>query len=118
MSIELIARLIGMAVLGSGGFYLGVVLGNMADGRPELWAGVFTLMGILTGLVVTPYISTRPIRALRRRVGQLSAQTMIAGMASMNMPTSKNADAIMNPVAIEPAPQAAITSTSACGMRK
>ncbi len=83
MSIELIARLIGMAVLGSGGFYLGVVLGNMADGRPELWAGVFTLMGILTGLVVTPYISTRPIRALRRRVAQLSAQTMIAGMAGL-----------------------------------
>ncbi len=83
MSTELIARLVGMVVMGVGGFYLGVTLGNMANGMPELWAGVFTLMGILTGLVITPYISTRPIRAIRRRVAVLSAQTMVAGLAGL-----------------------------------
>lgn len=83
MSIELIARLIGMTVLGIGGFYLGVELGNMSDGLPSLWAGVFTLMGILTGIVVTPYVSTRPLRAIRRRVALLTPQTMFAGLAGM-----------------------------------
>lgn len=83
MSIELISRLIGMVVLGVGGFYLGVTLGTMADGIPELWAGVFTLVGILTGLVATPYLTVRPVRAIRRRVAQLSSQTMIAGLTGL-----------------------------------
>jgi uncharacterized protein YacL len=83
MSIELISRLIGMVILGIGGFYLGVTLGNMADGMPELWAGVFTLVGVLTGLVATPYITVRPIRAIRRRVAQLSSHSMIAGLTGL-----------------------------------
>jgi uncharacterized protein YacL len=83
MSMDFIARLIGMVVFGIGGFYLGVSLGNMADGILWLWASVFTLVGILTGFVITPYISTRPIRAVRSRVAMLSAQTMMAGLAGM-----------------------------------
>jgi uncharacterized protein YacL len=83
MSIELISRLIGMVILGIGGFYLGVTLGTMADGLPELWAGVFTLVGILAGLVATPYLTVRPIRAIRRRVAQLSSQTTIAGLTGL-----------------------------------
>ncbi|HEY70912.1 MAG TPA: TRAM domain-containing protein [Anaerolineae bacterium] len=83
MSVELISRLLGMIVMGVGGFYLGVYLGDLADGIRTLWAVVFTLMGSLTGLVITPYITTRPLRAIRRQVGQLSAQTMVAGLVGM-----------------------------------
>lgn len=83
MSTDLIARLVGVVVLGVGGFYLGVALGNMANGMPELWAGVFTMMGILAGFVIAPYVSTRPLRAIRRRVAVLSPQAMVVGLAGM-----------------------------------
>jgi uncharacterized protein YacL len=83
MSVEFFARLIGMVLMAIGGIYLGVYLGRLAEGTVELWASIFALVGALTGLVVTPFITTRPIRAIRVLLGQLSAQTMVAGISGM-----------------------------------
>jgi uncharacterized protein YacL len=58
-------------------------LGRLAEGTVELWASIFALVGALTGLVVTPFITTRPIRATRMLLAQLSAQTMVAGISGM-----------------------------------
>jgi uncharacterized protein YacL len=85
MSGEFVARLIGMIVLSIGGTYLGVYLSRLAGGPAELWASVFALVGALIGLVATPFITTRPIRAFRRLMTQISAQTMISGMLGLIM---------------------------------
>ena len=37
----------------------------------------------LAGLVLTPYITTRPARAIRRALGRLSAETLFAGLTGM-----------------------------------
>ncbi len=83
MSVEFFVRLIGMVVMAVGGIYLGVYLSRLADGPAELWGSVFALVGALMGLVVTPFITTRPIRAVRAKMAQLSAHTMVAGLAGL-----------------------------------
>jgi len=72
MSTDFIARLIGMVGFAIGGLYLGVSLSVLAEAGPrELWAMVFALVGALLGLVVTPFLTTRPIRGARRLFSRL-----------------------------------------------
>jgi len=66
-----------------GGIYLGVYLGDLASGPPELWAAVFAMVGALMGLVVTPFLTIRPVRAIRRGVAGVSAQTMVSGLIGL-----------------------------------
>ena len=83
MSIDFIARLSGMVALFFGGFYVGSVLGESAGDQPVLWAVIFGLVGALMGLVVTPFLTTRPIRAFRTRVTQVSVRTMVIGIIGL-----------------------------------
>lgn len=83
MSFEFILRILGMFLLAIGGVYLGAYLADLAEGPPELWVSVFTLVGALMGLVITPFLTTRPIRNIRAAVAQLSARTMIAGVLGL-----------------------------------
>lgn len=83
MSVEFFVRLIGMVVMAVGGIYLGVYLGRLAEGPVELWASIFALVGALTGLIITPFLTTRPIRAFRTLMSQVSAQTMVSGLLGL-----------------------------------
>src|SRR4030065_987894 len=83
MSLEFVLRIVGMFVLGISGGYLGATLSQLAGGPPELWISVFALVGALVGLVVAPFITTRPARSVRASMNQVSAQTMIAGVAGL-----------------------------------
>lgn len=81
MSIEFILRLIGMVLFGAGGVYLGVQLAHLAgDTRFEWFAQVFGLVGVLIGLVLTPWITIRPVRAARRILSQVSSRTLLSAL--------------------------------------
>jgi uncharacterized protein YacL len=83
MSIEFLFRIIGMFAFAIGGVVLGVRLSILAGGAAELWGMVLAMVGALLGLVLVPYLTTRPVRAIRRRMAQVSAQTMVAGLAGL-----------------------------------
>ncbi|TFH37981.1 MAG: TRAM domain-containing protein [Anaerolineales bacterium] len=83
MSVDFISRLIGMVALFAGGFYTGSILGKSAGDQPVLWAIIFGLVGALMGLVVTPYLTIRPVRTFRTRVSQVSVRTMVAGLIGL-----------------------------------
>jgi uncharacterized protein YacL len=83
MSVDFIARIIGMVGLFVGGFYTGTILGKSAGDQPVLWAVIFGLVGALMGLVVTPFLTTRPIRTIRTRITQVSVRTMVAGLIGL-----------------------------------
>ena len=83
MSVEFGIRLIGMVVLAVSGIYVGVALANVAGTPVELWASVFGLLGALMGLVVSPFVTTRPVRAFRVRMADVSAQTIVAGLVGL-----------------------------------
>lgn len=85
MSIEFIARLVGMVVLCIIGVYWGVSLGTLANIDPnpttfsvEQYAFATGLVGALTGLILTPLITVRPMRALKNMVSRISAETLLA----------------------------------------
>ena len=80
ISIEFIFRIIGMIVLGLLGVYWGYSLGEVTGGKSELYATVIGLLGALVGLVLTPFVTTRPMRFIMRRLEGLSAQTLAAGL--------------------------------------
>ncbi|MBN1147833.1 MAG: PIN domain nuclease [Anaerolineales bacterium] len=80
MGIEFVFRLIGMVVLAVLGAFWGNDLGN-AVGAPEyLYAVVMGLVGALIGLVLTPFVTTRPARQLVSLLARVSAQTLVASL--------------------------------------
>jgi uncharacterized protein YacL len=83
MSFEFVLRLVGMITLAVGGMYVGVSLSQLAGGQADLWASVFALVGALIGLVATPFLTTRPLRAFRNMMTQISAQSMLAGLIGL-----------------------------------
>jgi uncharacterized protein YacL len=83
MSTEFFFRLVGMIVLAVLGGYLGANIGESSDQSPLIASILVGLAGALTGLILTPYLTTRPIRALRRTLLGVSAQTLASGLTGM-----------------------------------
>jgi len=90
MSSDFLIRLIGMIVFSILGVYWGTSLGNMANlphgenvFSVEVYAFVFGLVGALVGLILTPFITTRPIRSIRSKITRLSAQTLFAALMGL-----------------------------------
>jgi uncharacterized protein YacL len=82
MSADFIARLVGMVVFSTLGVYLGINLGRLTE-KPELYSVTLGLLGILIGLILTPYITIRPIRSIRLILGRVSPQTLTAGLVGL-----------------------------------
>ncbi len=83
MKADLIARILGMIVLAALGVYWGINLGGLITGKVELSAIVLGLIGALIGFLLTPYITTRPVRKLRTLLGHFSVQTLVAGLIGL-----------------------------------
>ena len=83
MSADFIIRIIGMAVFSIVGVYVGDGLSQYNPDQQLFYTITFTLFGALFGLVLTPYITTRPIRALRALLGRLAAETLFAGLIGL-----------------------------------
>ncbi|MBI3241808.1 MAG: TRAM domain-containing protein [Chloroflexi bacterium] len=83
MSVEFVFRIIGMFALGIGGGFLGFSVAEFFGLSRDFWAVVFAAVGALTGLVATPYLTTRPARWLRNQIGLLPTRVLVAGMAGL-----------------------------------
>ncbi len=103
MSIETIARLIGMAAFGAGGVWLGAEMSRVFNDPVELWATIIGLVGALAGLVLTPYLTVRPIRAARAALGQMSSRTLFAGLLGLIV-SLITAGLLAFPLSLLPAP--------------
>ncbi|HSM55158.1 MAG TPA: PIN domain-containing protein [Candidatus Sulfomarinibacteraceae bacterium] len=68
LSIDFFFRILG-AVIGAVLFaVIGRWVADLFDDGPELYVLVFGLLGVLAGLVLTPFITTRPIRRIRQEL--------------------------------------------------
>lgn len=83
MSFEFILRLIGMIVLAISGGFLGFDLSEFSPADAVTNTLVFALVGALTGLVLTPYFTTRPARAMRALLARMSAESLFAGLTGL-----------------------------------
>lgn len=90
MSIELIVRLIGLIIFGIIGVFLGHPLGTLFQ---EIWAGsnipiiVYQIVTALVvgflGFLIAPWISIKPITAIRKRLSNVSAQALFYGFIGL-----------------------------------
>jgi uncharacterized protein YacL len=84
MSSDFIARIIGMIVIGIAATYWGASLGTGIPGASaSLYSVIIGLLGALIGLILTPYVTTRPARALRSLLGRIDATTLVAGLTGL-----------------------------------
>lgn len=90
MSADFVVRLIGMIVFAIFGVYLGAYLGRLAIVNPgdfpftiEQYAFTIGLVGALTGLILTPFITTRPIRAFRSLLTRISPQALFSSLLGL-----------------------------------
>ncbi len=86
MSSDFIARIVGMLVLAVLGVLLGIEFGESVPIAPAdtiFYAVTFGLLGTLVGLILTPYVTTRPVRAIRRHLSQVDAKTLVAGLTGL-----------------------------------
>lgn len=83
MSFEFILRIIGMIVFSVLGGYLGDVLTGINSQQREFNIVLVAMVGALTGLILTPYFTTRPVRALRAVLGRVAAETLFASMIGL-----------------------------------
>jgi uncharacterized protein YacL len=82
MTFELIWRLIGMIGLS----LIGARLGAELDVPPltrEASALLFGMVGALTGLILTPYFTTRPARLARAAILETPAETLITAIIGL-----------------------------------
>lgn len=90
MSTDFIIRLIGMVVFCILGVAGGVALGRSVDAGSEVspltveqYAFAVGLLGALVGLILTPFLTTRPMRAVRKVLARVTAQTLFAALAGL-----------------------------------
>ena len=91
MSADFISRLIGMVVFCIVGVFIGSNLGTITEVNQnpaiplnlEQYTFTFGLVGALFGLVLTPYMTTRPIKALRSQLSRISAQSLFSSFIGL-----------------------------------
>jgi uncharacterized protein YacL len=78
MSLEFILRIIGMLILAVGGGSWGIYLARAAGENVPLYGVVMGLLGALVGLVMTPFLTTRPVRTIRNTLGETNNRTLFS----------------------------------------
>jgi uncharacterized protein YacL len=81
MSVEFVLRLIGMVVMAIAGWQLGLYLAASSGGSAAesvRYVLILSLSGAALGLLLTPWVTTKPFIWVRQRIRQLPAQKLIA----------------------------------------
>jgi uncharacterized protein YacL len=84
MSADLIFRILGLAVFSVLGAFAGKGLSSYYNPSQQLIFMIIAgLVGALFGLLVTPYVTIRPVRRLRTRLAHMSAETLFSGLIGL-----------------------------------
>ena len=80
MSLEFSLRLVGMLLFTLLGALIGIDLSDPLNRPPEATGLTFSLMGALSGLIITPWITTYPARTVRGMIVKMPAETLVTSM--------------------------------------
>lgn len=83
IGVEFVFRIIGMVVMAISGVYLGRSMAAAAQASPDLYATIMGLVGALCGLVLTPFVTTRPARYIVSVLSKVSVQTLASGLVGL-----------------------------------
>jgi len=77
MSIDFVSRIVGMVIFALVGARVGIDLAPLIGYPQEGSATLFSLFGILIGLILTPWVTVRPFRMLRRTINELPIEMLL-----------------------------------------
>ena len=87
MSIDFIVRIIGMIVFAVAGGFLGNYIGTLSNMDPsqqtlstEQFRLIFILLGAVLGIALTPYLTIKPIKAIRAGLAKATTQSLVASL--------------------------------------
>ena len=83
MSLELFLRLMGMTVLAGIGASLGADMAEAINLPSDSSTMLFFLAGASTGLIVTPWITTRPAKVIRSLMMDSTAEQLLTSMVGL-----------------------------------
>jgi uncharacterized protein YacL len=81
MSVEFVFRLIGMVAMAVASFRLALYLGGTLEDVRVISA--LTLAGAALGLIITPWVTTRPFEWVRNRIHRMPASQLIAATVGL-----------------------------------
>jgi len=76
-SADFLSRIVGLIVFSVGGMRLGSSIAQWLEMPIEGAAFIFFLVGILFGLIVTPWITVRPIRFVRNSIVEMPVEKLL-----------------------------------------
>lgn len=79
-SAEFFFRLVGAVGLGIGAAYLGAYFSDLLDlsAQRQFYVVLFGLIGVLFGLILTPYLTTRPMKHTRDNLVRMPTERLVA----------------------------------------
>jgi uncharacterized protein YacL len=83
MTADFVSRLVGTIIFGLLGARLGVDAAPVVDLPAEVSVLIMSLVGVLVGLILTPWITIRPLRAIRRAVNEMPVEVLITGVIGL-----------------------------------
>jgi uncharacterized protein YacL len=83
MSFEFILRIIFMVGLSIIGGFWGFEIAQFNPEDAARTTLLFSLVGALMGLILTPYFTTRPAQAMKSLLGRMSAESLFAGLTGL-----------------------------------
>jgi uncharacterized protein YacL len=83
MSFEFFLRVLGMLLFGFAGGYSGFYLPRINPGDDIRNTVLLAMVGAVAGLVLTPYFTTRPARAMKALLGRLAAESLFASLLGL-----------------------------------
>lgn len=78
MSVDLLFRFLGLIVFALIGWQVGALLGSETEADLYRYGIIFSTLGASFGLLLTPYFTTVPFRAIRRLIKRIPAQDLMA----------------------------------------
>jgi uncharacterized protein YacL len=81
MSLDFISRIVGMIIFALIGARVGIDIAPFIGYPQEGSATLFAMFGVLTGLILTPWLTVRPFRILRRTINEMPVETLLMALA-------------------------------------
>lgn len=85
MTIDFISRMIGTVVFALVGARLGVESSATIGLPTDITAAIFALVGVLIGLILTPWLTIRPLRRIRQTITELPVDMLLTSLAGMSI---------------------------------
>jgi uncharacterized protein YacL len=83
MSADFLSRLIGMVVLGLLGAQIGGDLAASLSASQQMFSLVLGLLGVLFGLIVTPYLTVKPVARLYHSVSETPMEVLFTSIVGL-----------------------------------